>query len=842
MRTGHRRRHWFTTLLLLTFPVGHASAQEILSQYPPSTIVRLAPAPEYAGSKVQWLLFGSFWRETWSAGVDVAETIRPHTGGTLTIVSRSGDSTSFDVELRAGSGERYLFSTLRRQPARVFPQEILDGFSPRSLQDLLSGAYPYAEVITDQFRRAVGLRARNIRVVALSADTGDVQFLPAEKMAIGTLSGPVGRIDDSTLLDTRSVLALAGRSVNERIDAREVLKIRLLEFYIGSWGDRSTAWRWQPVVADSIRVWKPVEFESPLAYCRFNGLARFAAGFVIAAMPTCAGEYPAPRELAWNGRWFDRRVLSSLSVKEYDSLASFIADRITDAVIDSAIVMIPRERSQEDGDPLRAILKERRKGLAEFAREYYAMLAQTVDVATTNSPECMVIRRHGTDGVAVGVYARGSDGRCDSVRRLFLREFRRGETDEVRLLMRGSGDEICGEASANGDPLVRILRDPRDRLPRRPDDVMPTGTIAENDGLEPEDGILIRRPDVAEDRGSSLDLGLMVDYNSEYGPLVGLGPVYYRYGFGYAPYAWTASAIAGVAPLGLTGRLRLSLDSRVMIPGTTFRMNVLVSGYEMSGYFGVGNEVELDESHDASYYHPRLSQYRMTASWSLPIMSALDISVAGSANYVVAQDGKDRLVNIARPYGVDGLAFFGFGGALQYDTRDEPFNPQSGVLLKLAGMRYPKTHGLAGSFSRAGGEVRVFAGGKGTPALTIAMRLAAERTDGDVPYFELANLGGWNGLRGFTTGRYIGDAVALGTVEFRASICPVNFLVPMTFGAGCFVETGRVFVDGETSRRWHPSYGGSLWVAPWSRNNTLSFILGGSQEGMEVYFDVGVGF
>jgi len=124
----------------------------------------------------------------------------------------------------------------------------------------------------------------------------------------------------------------------------------------------------------------------------------------------------------------------------------------------------------------------------------------------------------------------------------------------------------------------------------------------------------------------------------------------------------------------------------------------------------------------------------------------------------------------------------------------------------------------------------------------MAFRMRGEKVWGDVPYFEQANLGGWNALRGLTPGRYIGDALILGTVELRASLWRLNFIVPSTLGVSCFGESGRVFVEGETSYRWHASYGGTVWVAPWSRDNTISVMVAGSKEGVEVYLDFGVGF
>jgi hypothetical protein len=345
-----------------------------------------------------------------------------------------------------------------------------------------------------------------------------------------------------------------------------------------------------------------------------------------------------------------------------------------------------------------------------------------------------------------------------------------------------------------------------------------------------------------EDRGSVWSVEMMLDWNAEYGPLLGAGPAYYRYGFRQKPYAWMASVVGGFAPFGGNGRVRMLVDSRVLVPGASVVVNGMISGYEMSEYYGAGNETDRRGDVGIEYYRPRLRQYRLAGSISFPVATSFQVTLSGSANYVRALQMADRYASIVRPYGVDGLAFFGVGGRLAFDTRDIPANPQEGVLMQVGGMVYPASHGLSESFSKSHVDLRTFVGGKGTPALTLALRMLGEKSWGNVPFFELPALGGWHGLRGMSMARFAGDAIALGSMELRASLWNVNLFIPATMGIAGFVETGRVFVSGESSSLWHGSYGGSLWIAPWTRDNTIGLALAGSAEGVEFYLDVGLGF
>ena len=418
---------WCAVISLLASPAFPVSAQNTMPQGSSGRILRAIPAPESAAGGWHRLLFGSLWRDAWTTEAGIEELDLAHDCGGLTMVSRSGDSVSFTIGLRSKDGESYLFRTLRRNPVDVFSHDVLSAFAPSILKDLVAGTYPYAEVMADVLRGAVGMPVRHSRVAAIGTGTHNMG-LPLWCSGRAGILMQLPAIGDTTLRDTHTVMALAASSLDERIDAREVLKIRLLDFFMGSWCDRSAGWQWGAFADNGIRTWKPVDFDSPLAFCAFNGAARIASGFIIASMPGCTAEYPAVGDLAWDGRQCDRSVLSSLSMSHFDSLAAFISHRLTDSVIAVAIERIPRERRDKDGPLLLGILQRRRDGLPDLARQYYAMLAHTVDINATQSSVRADVKCNDAGGVSVGLYARSDDGGGDSAHPAFFRSFDPNET------------------------------------------------------------------------------------------------------------------------------------------------------------------------------------------------------------------------------------------------------------------------------------------------------------------------------------------------------------------------------------------------------------------------------
>jgi hypothetical protein len=72
--------------------------------------------------------------------------------------------------------------------------------------------------------------------------------------------------------------------------------------------------------------------------------------------------------------------------------------------------------------------------------------------------------------------------------------------------------------------------------------------------------------------------------------------------------------------------------------------------------------------------------------------------------------------------------------------------------------------------------------------------------------------------------------------------------VPILFGPLLFADTGRVFVDGESSARWHTGVGGGIWVALFEPRYSAHIALarglddGRLNGGYAMYAKVGFGF
>ncbi|UCH84966.1 MAG: BamA/TamA family outer membrane protein, partial [Candidatus Latescibacterota bacterium] len=200
-------------------------------------------------------------------------------------------------------------------------------------------------------------------------------------------------------------------------------------------------------------------------------------------------------------------------------------------------------------------------------------------------------------------------------------------------------------------------------------------------------------------------------------------------------------------------------------------------------------------------------------------------------------DDPGTILGATNPYGTGDFWQTGLRIGLVHDSRNVPTWPTSGVLLDLEGAFYPEVFDIEdGSFRSleglASGVYSVFR------FLALAGRIGAKGVWGNYPYWEAAYIGGVETVRGYQAQRFAGDGAVFAGLEAR---------VPVSSGLGEFglfglLDTGRVFLDGESSNRWHTGYGGGAWLTPLFRQFTMSFSLADSREDTIFHFKIDTGF
>jgi hemolysin activation/secretion protein len=123
----------------------------------------------------------------------------------------------------------------------------------------------------------------------------------------------------------------------------------------------------------------------------------------------------------------------------------------------------------------------------------------------------------------------------------------------------------------------------------------------------------------------------------------------------------------------------------------------------------------------------------------------------------------------------------------------------------------------------------------------LALRAGGARLFGTFPYFDAASLGGSTN-RGYRTDRFAGESSVYGSAELRTYITGPKYesIFPVRFGLVGFFDVGRVWQDGEDSRKWHPSGGGGILLKAVGTPIVFRVMVAHSSE--STLFYVGSGF
>ena len=239
-----------------------------------------------------------------------------------------------------------------------------------------------------------------------------------------------------------------------------------------------------------------------------------------------------------------------------------------------------------------------------------------------------------------------------------------------------------------------------------------------------------------------------------------------------------------------------------------------------------------------------------------PSMNDLDLLPGPGQRAAFAGTNFPAIFNESRDHNAGWL-----GLGLRWDTRDGQINPYSGwVIGGRMDAALAQTDGDVGAiFSLRGSRVfevwpLLHDGGdeleEHPPTDTIAFNLEAQQVVGDLPFFNLPQLGGSDAHRGFVRGRFRDRAAWIFGAEWRPWVIARGFTIPFTetlrverIGLAAFYEIGSVANDvGELFRaKVHHSYGAGLRITL-ERQAIFRVDLGFSDEDVIVSANFGLPF
>ncbi len=278
--------------------------------------------------------------------------------------------------------------------------------------------------------------------------------------------------------------------------------------------------------------------------------------------------------------------------------------------------------------------------------------------------------------------------------------------------------------------------------------------------------------------------------------------------------------------ISLAGAYTLNNQILFYVPFQIFWKNARWNWYGEIGYYrynyfyyGIGNDTRAEDEEVYDVNYPRLklnALYRVYPKIYAGIKYWYD-------GYDIVKIEDDGLLAETRPLGVEGGRISGFGGAVNYDDRDNLFSTATGTFAEVGFLLSRAATGSNYDFSKYTADYRRFISIGADKKSVLALNAYAEFSTGEVPFYQLAFLGGSRRMRGYVDGQYRDRHYAATQAEYR-------FPIFWRFGGVVFASTGGV--GSEVS-----DIPGNLRFAA---GGGLRFLLN-EQEGINIRVDYGIG-
>ncbi|MEO5782631.1 MAG: BamA/TamA family outer membrane protein, partial [Ginsengibacter sp.] len=340
-------------------------------------------------------------------------------------------------------------------------------------------------------------------------------------------------------------------------------------------------------------------------------------------------------------------------------------------------------------------------------------------------------------------------------------------------------------------------------------------------------------------------------YNSEDKLLIGFGFDAKTFGFRKDPYETYHNFSTLYAPASGAFHLKYQGIFNQVLLKKDVVVNMDMVSPTLNNFFGLGNQTMIDPSKPIEFYRVRYKYFKADVLLRKRLTSFLDISLGPTYYHYWIKYGDNRARILGKP------SFIGSDSQTVYSNKDYlgvkfkmDINFVNNDLLPSRGITwYNEFSSMAGlnkssnPITKFTSDMTVYASLNEDRQLVGIFRLGGARIFNDnIEYFQALTLGANNFVRGFRKDRFSGTALLYGSVEARVKFFKSqSYILPGDVGGIGFYDVGRVWLKGESSTKWHQSYGGGFYYSPFNIL-VVSATVGISGEDKLLNFSLGTKF
>ncbi|WP_299604614.1 metallophosphoesterase [uncultured Aquimarina sp.] len=796
-------------------------------------------------------IWGDHYRKLYGTKIETPVVQLDTLYGGLTVVRRGGGHQTRSLRLVDKQGREYNMRALRKSSV-LFLQSTLfkDNYVGNSLkntvsedilQDFYTAAHPFAFLAIPKLADAVGVFHTNPKLYYIpkqealkdyNKSYGDELYMIEERPEEGHKDlKSFGEPDD--IESTNDLFERLRRDEKYKLDESAYIRARLFDMLIGDWDRHEDQWRWSEYkLENGNRLFKPIPRDRDQVFSNFDGAflgtLRGLLGF--------ANQFQVYGDDIKDEKWMnisalrmDRSLLNNSSKDNWVQQATYIKNNLSDQDIEEAFTHLPIEVQNETTTDIVTKLKGRRDNLVNIAERYYEYLAKLAIVTGTDKDDYIEIERLPKGKTKITI-SRIKDGeKADIVNeKIYSKEY----TKEIWIY--GLDDDDVFEVSGKPEnPIkIRIIGGQNNDIYniKKGRKITVYDHKTKPNTVKKKGGASFRFTDNYEVNHFNKDQRIFnsnsivptVGFNPDDGVKLGLSNTYTYNGFFRNPFTRQHQIRLGYYfatqsfDIEYTGEFAGLLgDYNVEISGLYSNPNFAVN------FFGFGNDSQNNQDElDFDYNRVRLSRYGghigVVKRGRFGSYFNHRISIEG----VEAEQTPDRFISESiftegNSRVFDRLWFAGAETTYRYESYDVDVNPTQGMKFEVkAGGKL----NLEDS-ERAYGYIKPYLGFYNSiirnRKLVLKTAVLGHFNVGrNYEFYQSAQIGGENLLRGYRNQRFSGQSALAGNIDLRYSFDQFKTrLLPLQIGVFVGTGTGRVWLEGaDITNTWHSDFGGGFWL------------------------------
>ncbi len=814
------------------------------------------------GGREFWM--GSNYRNEWNTQLKVPVLNLATEHGGLTPDKRGGGKQTKSLHLVDPNGREYtLRSVAKFITSKTLPGDLQSQAAADLVSDGVSASYPYAALSVAVLAEAANLPHGHPRVVYIGDDPRLGEY---RKDFANTLVFYEERMPDSIdkVYNTEDVMDKLDKDNDNNVDEKSLLRIRVLDMFIMDFDRHELQWSWGAYEHGKGRMFYPLAKDRDQAFFINRGvIPHIVAGKSVA--PQIEGFKAKAKNInRFNtaARNFDRAFLGQPNEQDWKNAVDEFLPKMTDAVIDNAMAQQPPE-IRPSALKIAAILKERRKYLADEVMQYYRFLSRYVSITGSDKKELFEITRNDNGTVLVQVFKTNKDG--DKSVMMYNRLFDPAVTKEIRLYGKDGNDRFVITGKNSPIKIRMIGGDGKDYFKNSTNEKKNLFVYDRRDQKNTLEGpfknrmsndSLVNNYEWKDNKYNLSSVFITAGYDPDDGVLFGPTLKIVHHGFRKDPYKSVHQLKALYA--FSTKATRVNYYNEFI--GALGRKTDLVTNFNYMGpnattnFFGYGSNSIYNKSNPGNkfrYYRARYDLGDLSFQLRHWFSDKVQFSIGPEFQFysLDSTDNLNKKRAITQNTLGEGLnpatlyrrqTYLGGTTSLSIDSRNDEHLPSKGIYWSntfsgLRGMNN-NSYGFVGIFNSDFSFYVTLAKDR----LVWADRFGGGTTAGNgFEFFQAQYLGNDDNLRGYRKYRFAGKSKLYNQAELRWKLANLKtYLFPAAFGIFAFFDAGNVYMPGYPSGSFHTGYGGGLWFSP-LRRIVFDFTYGRSTEDQLIAFKIG---